>query len=132
MELFRKKEQNVTNVPYIEAVVRLMYLMIGTRPDLAFCIGKMSRFSEAPKERHRVAVKRVWRYINGSRTHGILLDGSKSIEDNGYSGSDWAGDVSERKSVSGYAFLMSGGLVTCSVALENKPFSQLSAAKRSS
>lgn len=109
-----KQEGIMTNVPYREAIGSLMYLMIGTRPDLAFCVGKLSQFCEAPKERHWVAVKRVLRYVSGTRTHGILFDGSKSIEAHGFSDSDWAGDVSDRKSVSGYAFLMAGGVVSWS------------------
>jgi len=47
-------------------------------------------------------VKRILLYLNGSRKLGLLYRADASIENVGYSNADWAGDVGDRKSTSGY------------------------------
>lgn len=102
------------SIPYREAIGSLMYLMIGTRPDLAYAVGKLAQFSERREEKHWTAVKRVLRYVTGSRDFEIKFDGKKEIVPIGFSDSDWAGDVKDRKSTGGYVFQMCGGAVTWS------------------
>ena len=100
-----------------------MYLMIGSRSDIAFAVGKLARFCETPKTKHWTAVKRVLRYVNGTSSMGLcyngLLDGKvigletidrKSVF--GYGDSDWAGDHADRKSTSTYVFMMAGSAIT--------------------
>jgi len=55
------------DAPYRQAIGSLMYLMIGSRPDLAFAVGRLSQYSENPSQENWVAVKRVFRYINGTK-----------------------------------------------------------------
>lgn len=43
--------------PYRKAIGSLMYIMIGTSPDLAFAVGKLSQFCESPIFEHCTAVK---------------------------------------------------------------------------
>ena len=102
----------VDSTLYRQAVGSLMYLMIGSRPDIAFAIGKLSQHFESPQQQHWVAVKRVLRYVNGTSEFGILYDGSKSDLIKGYSDADWAGCRSSRKSTSGFIFLVAGGAVS--------------------
>ena len=92
------------DVPYRQVIGSLMYLMTGTRPDIAFAIGKLSQHCEKPLHCHWVALKRVLRYVSGTRTHGILFDGRAGTQTRGYSDSDWAGCVESRKSTSGCVF----------------------------
>jgi hypothetical protein len=61
----------VTDFRYRQAVGALMYLMVGTRPDLAYSIGFLSRSLENPSAEDIVRVKRVFRYIAGTITYGI-------------------------------------------------------------
>uniref|UniRef100_A0AAV1TND8 Reverse transcriptase Ty1/copia-type domain-containing protein n=1 Tax=Peronospora matthiolae TaxID=2874970 RepID=A0AAV1TND8_9STRA len=58
-----KHEDTMTNVPYRNAVGCLMYLMVGTRPDLAAAVGVLSQFVADPCPTHWQALKRVfsWR-----------------------------------------------------------------------
>lgn len=79
------------DVPYRQAIGCLMYAMIGTRPDIAFAIGALSQHLEAPREYHWIAVKRILRYLNGTKAYGITYDGSVGPKIIGYFDSDWAG-----------------------------------------
>ncbi|GMF60389.1 unnamed protein product [Phytophthora fragariaefolia] len=66
-----KHDETMVNVPYRNAVGCLMYLMVGTRPDLAAAVGVLSQFAADPCPTHWQALKRVFRYIQGTKTHGI-------------------------------------------------------------
>ncbi len=100
------------DVPYRQAIGSLMYLMITTRPDIAYAIGKLSQHNQTPRDHDWVAVKRVLRYISGTRDYGILYDGSKPLEIDGYSDADWGVCKTSRKSTSGAIFLVAGGAVS--------------------
>jgi len=89
-----------------------MYLAVGTRPDIAFAVGRLAQHVEKPTKSLWVAVKRVLRYIAGTRSVGILYQGSISLTPIAYSDSDWGGCTLNRKSTSGYVFLMAGGAVS--------------------
>jgi hypothetical protein len=86
--------------------------MITTRPDIAYAIGKLSQHNQNPRNHDWVAVKRVLRYISGTRDFGILYDGSKALSIDGYSDADWGGCKATRKSTSGAIFLVAGGAVS--------------------
>uniref|UniRef100_H3H1B3 Reverse transcriptase Ty1/copia-type domain-containing protein n=1 Tax=Phytophthora ramorum TaxID=164328 RepID=H3H1B3_PHYRM len=94
------------NAPFREAVGALMHLMTATRPDIAYAVGYVSRFMENPQEEHWVAVKRIFRYLQGTKTHGICFKPGDKIDFRGYSDADWAGDLADRKSTSGYTFML--------------------------
>ncbi len=101
--------QPAGDMPYRQAIGSLMYLMITTRPEIAYAIGKLSQHNQTPRDHDWVAVKRVLRYISGTRDYGILYDGSKPLEIDGYSDADWGGCKVSRKSTSGAIFLVAGG-----------------------
>ncbi|KAG3002873.1 hypothetical protein PC121_g25575 [Phytophthora cactorum] len=68
------------NAPFREAVGALMHLMTATRPDIAYAVGYVSRFMENPQEEHWVAVKRIFRYLQGTKTHGICFKPGNNID----------------------------------------------------
>jgi len=111
-ELSELPSKPARNVPYRQVIGSLMWLMVGSRPDLAYAIGRLAQHSQSPTEYHWIAIKRVLRYINGTKNHGILYDRSLPINLKGYSDSDWAGCRNSRKSTSGYIFLVAGGAVS--------------------
>ena len=111
-EISARKSESAHNMPYRQAIGSLMYLMVTTRPDIAFAIGKLSQFSQDPRHHDWMAVKRVLRYINGTRNFGILYNGSKDLEIDGFADADWAGCKLTRKSTSGAVFLLAGGAIS--------------------
>ena len=102
----------MSKVPYRNAVGTLMYLAVSTRPDIAAAVGMVARFVENPGPRHWLAVKRILRYLQGTRDHGLryTLDGPID-EVVGYCDADWGNNIDDRKSVTGYVFLLGGGAV---------------------
>ena len=73
----------------------------------------MARFCSDPTEEHWTAVKRIFHYLQGTANYG--LEYSKQNGDGnlvGFSDADWAGDPNDRKSTSGYIFVMNGGAIS--------------------
>jgi hypothetical protein len=101
-------------VYYQHVVGQLMYAMIGTRADICFAVGVLSRFSSNPSSEHLTAVKRVVRYIKPTINYGIVFGTKVDSSDKllGYGDSDWAGDPGTARSTSGYLFTVFGGGVS--------------------
>ncbi|CAI0405434.1 unnamed protein product [Linum tenue] len=73
----------------------------------------LSRFMESPTRQHQLAAKRVLRYLKGTTKSGIWykrLGGESRLL--GYTDSDYAGDVDDRRSTSGYVFFLAGGAIS--------------------
>ncbi|KAK3876705.1 hypothetical protein Pcinc_018517 [Petrolisthes cinctipes] len=99
---------------YQSAVGSLLYLSVKTRPDIAYAVNSVTRYSTKPTSQHWKAVKRIMRYLKGTRDLGILYNYNGSTDFVGYSDADWAGDIKDRKSTSGYCFHLGGGPVSWS------------------
>jgi hypothetical protein len=78
---------------YREAVGSLMFLMVCTRPDIAFSVGQVAQFSHNPKQVHWTAVQRVLAYLKGTSKYGITY-GETSHHNvlTAFSDFDYAGD----------------------------------------
>src|SRR4051812_546770 len=88
-----------------------MYAMIRTCPDIAYSVGATSVYNANPGEMHWKAVKRVIRYLKGTRNSTLeYRHGANPLE--GYADADWAGSIDNRKSTTGYVFTLHGGAIT--------------------
>ena len=83
-----------------------------TRPDITFAVCNVARFCTKPTSNHWSAVKRIFRYLRGTSKVGIVYTKQNSYSCVGYSDADWAGDKNDRKSTSGYCFLLGSGLIS--------------------
>lgn len=90
---------------YRSIIGSLRYL-VHKRPDIAHSVGIVSRFMENPSSNHWAAVKQILRYIQGTRHYGCRYTSGGSATLLGYSDSDHAGDMSDRKSTSGQVFFL--------------------------
>lgn len=61
-----EEAEEMCSVPYLHAVGSLMYLAISTRPDIAYAVGVLARFSSNPGLTHWAAVKHLFRYPQGT------------------------------------------------------------------
>ena len=108
-----KDDQEVVNQQaYQSSVGSLLYLSTVTRPDIAFAVGTVARFASKPTSTHWAALKRILRYLRGTSDLGILYNSETNMPLVAYSDADWAGDVNDRKSTSGYIFQLSGAAVS--------------------
>jgi hypothetical protein len=103
----------INNTIYKQIVESLMYLTT-TRPDMMFVVSLLSRYMECPTELHLQAAKRVFKYLKGTVSFGVFYKKGGFEGLNVYSDSDYAGDVEDRKSTSGYVFMLSSGVVSWS------------------
>ncbi len=100
------------DVPYHEAIGSLMYASLRTRPDISFAVQTLSRFTINPGLDHWEAVKRVFRYLKGTRELWLSYGGTaKEME--GYADADGS-MMEDRRAISGYAFIINGGAVSWS------------------
>ncbi|GFY01843.1 retrovirus-related Pol polyprotein from transposon TNT 1-94 [Trichonephila clavipes] len=99
------------DVPYREAVGSLMFLAIVTRPDIAYAVGVLSQVLDKPQQIHWTMVKRILKYLNGTKKYGIMYLSVSSATLESYSDSDYAGDPLTRRSTSGMVFKYNGGAI---------------------
>ena len=107
-----EQDEKAVNVPYRQAVGALMHLMVASRPDIGFAVGMVARFMENPSEKHWIAVKRIFRYLQGTKNYGIEFTSGNQLVIEGFCDADWAGDIDDRKSTSGYVFKIAGGSIS--------------------
>lgn len=111
-----QQSAEMKNIPYQSAVGAIMYAMLGSRPDIAYAVTILSQFNSNPGLQHWSAVKRVLRYLNGTMTYklayGAESDYTISPTLMGYCDADWASNIDDRKSITGYVFMLAGGAVS--------------------
>ena len=113
LEKLNAAEMNATE--YQQLIGSLMYGSIGTRFDITHDVGVLSHHNHTPGNQHHTAVKRVFRYLRGATDSYILYDGKSSVEEPViYCNTDWAGDPSDQKSISGYTAILSGAAISWS------------------
>jgi len=95
----------VNSTKYRKLVGSLIYLT-NTRPNLSYLVSILSRFMQEPRESHWNSAKRVLRYIQGTKDFGLLYKRNKNFTLVGYSDVDFAGDIDDRTSTSGYLMNM--------------------------
>jgi hypothetical protein len=103
----------VDSTLYKQIVGSLIYLT-ATRPDLIFVVSLISRYMEHPTESHLMAAKRIQRYVKGTTSFGMFYRKGGDAEFFGYTDSDYAGDQDDRKSTSGYVFMMNSSAISWS------------------
>src|SRR6201999_2007338 len=93
IESLNSSEEEMKQFPYLSAVGSIMYLMVGTRPDLAYSLSVLSQYSGRYTKFHWDGVIRVFRYLQHTKDIVLRYDGdSPNNHLHGYSDSDWGGD----------------------------------------
>jgi hypothetical protein len=91
-------------VPYLSAIGALMYLANFTRPDIAFSVNLLARYSFAPTLRHWNGVKHVLRYLRGTTDMGLFYPNKSNPQLIGYADAGYLSDPHKGRSQTGYLF----------------------------
>jgi hypothetical protein len=106
----RQEEEEVlgSKHPYLRAIGALMYLAKNTRPDIAFTINILVRYSTTPIMRHWNGVKDVLRYLRGTPDLCLFYLKNQDLSLIGYVDAGYLSDPYNSKSQTGFVFLHGG------------------------
>lgn len=99
------------DVPYQNLIGSLMYLAVLTRPDISFSISLLSQFNNCYSEVHWQCAKRVLRYLKGTKSYCLKFC-KDDINLEGFADADWANNLKDRKSYTGYVFKLCGSVIS--------------------
>ena len=135
----QRKLQADMGFNYRQAIGELIFLMVTCRPDISFPLIKLSQYSTNPAEEHYLAVRQLFKYVKVTKHEGIYfwrrntrddlpegeipnttlssysIDTSVHCDDpdkiHGTVDSDWGGDTTHRRSVTGIIIKFCGGTI---------------------
>jgi len=108
-----EEELELKTIPYRKLIGLLMYLAIGTRPDIALAVQKLSQFLDCFNLTHWSAAKRVLRYLAGTKKLKLRLGGNVASDILGFSDASYNSCPDTCKSTSAYCFsLGDSGMVS--------------------
>ncbi|XP_043714701.1 uncharacterized mitochondrial protein AtMg00810-like [Telopea speciosissima] len=96
---------------YRQTVGALQYLSL-TRPDITYSVNQVCQHMHTPRIPHWVAVKRILRYLKGTINHGLFLPANSSSSLVAYSDVDWAGNVNDKRSITGFCIYLGNSLIS--------------------
>ncbi|KAL0412075.1 UNVERIFIED_CONTAM: Retrovirus-related Pol polyprotein from transposon TNT 1-94 [Sesamum latifolium] len=102
-------------VPYLSAIGALMYLANKTRPDIAFSVNLLARYSSTPTKRHWNGVKHILCYLRGTSDMGLYFKRHEDVKATnlvGYSDAGYLSDPHKAISQSGYVFMYGGTAIS--------------------
>ncbi|GJX40266.1 retrovirus-related pol polyprotein from transposon TNT 1-94 [Tanacetum coccineum] len=103
----------VDQTKYHSMIGSLVYLT-ANRPDLIFAVCMCARYQSRPTKKHLEAVKRVFRYLQGTINMGLWYPKDTAMALTAYADADHAGCQDTRRSTSGSAQFLGDKLVSWS------------------
>ncbi|GJX43237.1 hypothetical protein Tco_0259913 [Tanacetum coccineum] len=97
----------VDQLEYSKAIGCLMYAMTSTRPNIAYAVGRLSRFTSNPNRHHWHAITRIFKYLKDTMNYGVSYVGYPSVLD-----ASSINHVEDSSSTSGWVFLLGGGSIS--------------------
>ncbi len=88
----------------------LLYIMLGTRPDIAYAVTKLSQFAANPSEDHLSKALYICRYLVGTKSYSLVYDRASGLGLTACTDSDWASDPATRRSQTGYFLKLANGI----------------------
>jgi Reverse transcriptase (RNA-dependent DNA polymerase) len=102
---------------YQSIIGSLLYLMIGTRPDISYAVTHLSQFTMNPSKDHYRAVLHICHYLAGTQDYKLVYGKAANKGLMAYTDSNWAANKIWRRSVTGYFFGLADDIIAwCSHA----------------
>nr|GFA66361.1 zinc finger, CCHC-type [Tanacetum cinerariifolium] len=103
--------QAVSQLEYSRMIGCLIYAMTCTRPDIAFAVGKLSRYTTNPGTQYWQAILWVLKYLKKIMDYRLTYTGYPSVLE-GYTDASWISNTEDNLSTSGWVFLLGGGVIS--------------------
>ena len=97
---------------YSSLVGNLMYAQVCTRLDIAFVVGMLGWYLSNPRSQHWKVAKKVLRYLQGTKDLMLTYQCTSLLDVVGFCDADFIGCIDDKKSTTGYIFMMAGGAVS--------------------
>lgn len=111
IHLKKNKGKSVSQSEYAKIIGSLMFLMNYTRPDIAYAVSRLSRYTHNPCNEHWNALKRLLKYLKGTIDWGLNYKRFPNVLE-GYCDANWVSDNDEVSSTSGYVFTLCGAAIS--------------------
>nr|GEZ12513.1 retrovirus-related Pol polyprotein from transposon TNT 1-94 [Tanacetum cinerariifolium] len=113
--------ERMSKVPYANAVGSLMYLIVCTRPDIAYAVSVVSRYLANTCKNHWETMKWILKYLWGTANVGLVYgtNHGNHVNVTGFVDSDYAKDPHKGRSITGYVFLVHGCVVSWKATLQH-------------
>ncbi|GKC69775.1 zinc finger, CCHC-type containing protein, partial [Tanacetum coccineum] len=106
-KLMPNNGQAVSQLEYSKVISCLMYSMTCTRPDIAFAVGKLSRYTSNPSTQYWQAIQRILKYLKKTINYSLTYAGYPSVL-KGYTDASRISNTKDHSSTSGWIFLLGG------------------------
>ncbi|KAL5573328.1 hypothetical protein UlMin_022925 [Ulmus minor] len=100
------------NPTHYRSIIDAIQYLTNTRPDISFTVNKLSQFLQAPTTNHWQGVKRIMRYLKGSKDLGLHIKYCENLSLQGFSDADYANSRYDRRSTAGYCVFLGDTLVS--------------------
>ena len=97
---------------YQQLIGTLLYAALGTRPNIALTVTRLSRFNSDPTEEHLRYTKYVLRYLKGTKSLWICYNRSLNAGLIGYSDFNWGENKDDHNSTLGQVFTLANGMIS--------------------
>ena len=107
------REASQTDIKGYQSLIgSLLYVQIGTRPDISFAVSRLAQYAANPSPQHLCLAQYVLSYLLGTMDARIRYDGASGDGLCGYSDSSMADRTDDRHSTSGFVFLLANGAIS--------------------
>jgi hypothetical protein len=86
----------MVNQPKYRSMIGSLLYLTGTRPYIMHAVGIVGRFQANPRESHLQAVKRIFKYLQGTQDFGLWYPRNVDLTLHAYTDADWARSVDDR------------------------------------
>ncbi|XP_071729205.1 secreted RxLR effector protein 161-like [Rutidosis leptorrhynchoides] len=109
--LVKNRGEPVNQLEYSRIIGSLMYLMSCTRPDLAYAVSKLSRYTSNPGMFHWNCITKLLRYLRYTREYGLHYNRYPAVIE-GHCDANWISDTNDSRATSGYVFTLGSATIS--------------------
>nr|GEV81582.1 zinc finger, CCHC-type [Tanacetum cinerariifolium] len=117
-KLMPNNGETISQLVYSRVIGFLMYAMTYTRPDIAFVVSKLSRYTSNPSTHHWQAIQMVLKYLKKTTDYSLTYIGHPFVLE-GYTNARWISNTEDNSSTSDCVFLLGGACGKDAESLRN-------------